>query len=93
MDFGATYDNRPRGNELGYPTDEQKFDWAASSNHAHDNSTLRGIALEDAVECFETQSLRENASGARTALQDNGYVYRSTPTRYQRYDRLEHFMD
>lgn len=77
LDFGATYDNRPRGNELG-PTDEQKFDWAASSNHAHDNSTLRGIALEDAVECFETQSLRENASGARTALQDNGYVYRST---------------
>lgn len=79
LDYGANYDNRPRGNELG-PTDDDKLDWTANSSHARDNSNLRQYTLEDAVECFDTQSLRENASGARTALEGDGYIYRSTHT-------------
>ena len=77
LDYGANYDNRPRGNELG-PTDDDKLDWTANSSHARDNGDLRQFTLEDAVACID--NLGGNASGARSALQEDGYVYRSTQT-------------
>jgi hypothetical protein len=74
IELGKAYDNRPDSNELD-PDDDELVDWAVDGLHLPDNSTVRSHPLDLAMNCMS--EFRSVASGATTALDGNGYVWRA----------------
>ena len=74
IELGKTYDNRPQANDLN-PDDDELEDWGVDGTHLPDNSTVRTHPLDQAMTCISEFS--GVASGAVTALENNGYVWRA----------------
>jgi hypothetical protein len=75
IELGKAYDNRPESNELD-PDEEDLSNWGTDEQHLPDNSSLRGHPLDVAMECLP--SFNSVASGATSALNNDGYVWRAT---------------
>ena len=74
IELGKTYDNRPQANDLN-PDDDELEDWGVDGTHLPDNSTVRSHPLDQAMTCISEFS--GVASGAVTALENDGYVWRA----------------
>ena len=74
VELGKTYDNRPQANDLN-PDDDDLVNWGVDGTHLPDNSTVRQHPLDVAMACIDEFSTA--ASGAVTALQNDGYVWRA----------------
>ena len=74
IELGKTYDNRPQANDLN-PDDAELEDWGVDGTHLPDNSTVRSHPLDQAMTCISEFS--GVASGAVTALENDGYVWRA----------------
>ena len=74
IELGKTYDNRPQANALN-PDDDELEDWGVDGTHLPDNSTVRSHPLAQAMTCISEFS--GVASGAVTALENDGYVWRA----------------
>ena len=74
VELGKTYDNRPQANDLN-PDDDDLVNWGVDGTHMPDNSTVRQHPLDEAMACIDEFSTA--ASGAVTALQNDGYVWRA----------------
>ena len=74
IELGKTYDNRPQANDLN-PDDDELEDWGVDGTHLPDNSTVRTHPLDQAMTCISEFS--GVASGAETALENDGYVWRA----------------
>ena len=74
VELGKAYDNRPESNEFD-PDDDELSDWGIDGVHLPDNSTERDHPLDVAMECLPEFSTV--ASGAVTALNNDGYVWRA----------------
>ena len=74
IELGKTYDNRPQANDLN-PDDDELEDWGVDGTHLPDNSTVRSPPLDQAMTCISEFS--GVASGAVTALENDGYVWRA----------------
>lgn len=74
IELGKTYDNRPQANDLN-PDDDELEDWGVDGTHLPDNSTVRTHPLDQAMTCISEFS--GVASGAVTALENDGYVWRA----------------
>ncbi|MGB1499672.1 MAG: SAP domain-containing protein [Poseidonia sp.] len=74
VELGKTYDNRPQANDLN-PDDDDLVNWGVDGTHLPDNSTVRQHPLDEAMACIDEFSTA--ASGAVTALQNDGYVWRA----------------
>ena len=74
IELGKTYDNRPQANDLN-PDDDELEDWGVDGTHLPDNSTVRSHPLAQAMTCISEFS--GVASGAVTALENDGYVWRA----------------
>ena len=74
IELGKTYDNRPQANDLN-PDDDELVNWGVDGTHLPDNSTVRQHPLDVAMTCIDEFS--GVASGAVTALQNDGYVWRA----------------
>ncbi len=79
LDLGKDYTLRPRSNTLGISDDFQE-DWAGQDKlHPPDASTMREHTLEKAIQCFDY--IGGSASGAKAALDNDGYVWRGLDKR------------
>ena len=74
IELGKTYDNRPQANDLN-PDDDELVNWGVDGTHLPDNSTVRQHPLDEAMDCIDEFS--GVASGAVTALDNDGYVWRA----------------
>ena len=74
IELGKTYDNRPQANDLN-PDDDELVNWGVDGTHLPDNSTVRQHPLDEAMACIDEFS--GVASGAVTALDNDGYVWRA----------------
>ena len=74
LELGRSYDNRPQANELN-PDDDDLIDWGVDGLHMPDNSTHRPHPLDSAISCVS--DLGSIASGANSALSNDGYVWRA----------------
>ena len=74
IELGKSYDNRPLANELN-PDEDDLVAWGVDEHHLPDNSTLRDHPLDLAMTCMD--EFGSEASGATTALSENGYVWRA----------------
>ncbi len=74
VELGKTYDNRPQANDLN-PDDDELVNWGVDGTHLPDNSTVRQHPLDEAMTCIDEFS--GVASGAVTALENDGYVWRA----------------
>ncbi|MDP6199297.1 MAG: SAP domain-containing protein [Candidatus Poseidonia sp.] len=74
VELGKTYDNRPQANDLNPDSDELE-DWGVDGMHLPDNSSQRAHPLDQAMTCLDNFS--SAASGAVTALENDGYVWRA----------------
>jgi hypothetical protein len=74
IELGKTYDNRPQANDLN-PDDDELVNWGVDGTHLPDNSTVRQHPLDEAMACIDEFS--GVASGAVTALENDGYVWRA----------------
>ena len=74
IELGKTYDNRPQANDLN-PDSDELVDWGVDGTHLPDNSTQRAHPLDQAMACIDEFS--GVASGAVTALENDGYVWRA----------------
>lgn len=74
LELGRSYDNRPQANELN-PDDDDLIDWGVDGLHMPDNSTHRPHPLDSAISCIS--DLGSIASGANSALNNDGYVWRA----------------
>ena len=74
IELGKTYDNRPQANDLN-PDSDELADWGVDGTHLPDNSTQRSHPLNLAMACIDEFS--GVASGAVTALENDGYVWRA----------------
>ena len=74
IELGKTYDTRPQANDLN-PDDDELEDWGVDGTHLPDNSTVRSHPLDQAMTCISEFS--GVASGAVTALENDGYVWRA----------------
>ena len=74
IELGKMYDNRPQANDLN-PDDDELEDWGVDGTHLPDNSTVRTHPLDQAMTCISEFS--GVASGAVTALENDGYVWRA----------------
>ncbi|MEE2974372.1 MAG: SAP domain-containing protein [Candidatus Thermoplasmatota archaeon] len=74
IELGKTYDNRPQANDLN-PDNDELVDWGVDATHLPDNSTQRAHPLDQAMACIDEFS--GVASGAVTALENDGYVWRA----------------
>jgi hypothetical protein len=78
IELGKSYDNRPESNEMD-PDDDDLSNWGVDDLHLPDNSTLRSHPLDVAMTCLSEFS--GDASGAVTALENDGYVWRAVDTK------------
>ena len=74
VELGKTYDNRPQANDLN-PDSDELVGWGVDGTHLPDNSTARSHPLDEAMTCISEFS--GVASGAVTALENDGYVWRA----------------
>ena len=74
IELGKTYDNRPQANDLN-PDDDEVVNWGVDGTHLPDNSTVRDHPLDQAMTCIS--EFNSVASGAVTALENDGYVWRA----------------
>ena len=74
IELGKTYDNRPQANELN-PDDDELVNWGVDETHLPDNSSVRSHPLDLAMSCLS--ELSGVASGAVSALENDGYVWRA----------------
>lgn len=74
IELGKSYDNRPQANDLN-PDDDDLVSWGVDGTHLPDNSTERAHPLDVAMTCLS--EFNTAASGATTALDGNGYVWRA----------------
>lgn len=74
IELGKAYDNRPDSNELD-PDDDDLVNWGVDGLHLPDNSSARSHPLDMAMNCMS--EFRSVASGATTALDNDGYVWRA----------------
>ena len=74
IELGKSYDNRPQANDLN-PDEDDLVAWGVDEYHLPDNSTLRDHPLDLAMTCMD--EFGSEASGATTALSENGYVWRA----------------
>ncbi len=74
IELGKSYDNRPQANDLN-PDENDLVAWGVDEDHLPDNSTLRDHPLDLAMTCMD--EFGSEASGATTALDQNGYVWRA----------------
>ncbi len=74
LEFGLSYDARPQANELS-PSDGDLNNWGPNGEHMPDNSVIRTMNLEQAMDCL--QYLQSSASGAVAAIDDGGYIWRA----------------
>ena len=74
IELGKTYDNRPQANDLN-PDSDELVNWGVDGTHLPDNSTHRAHPLDQAMVCLDEFS--GVASGAVTALENDGYVWRA----------------
>ena len=74
IELGKSYDNRPQANDLN-PDEDDLVAWGVDEYHLPDNSTLREHPLDLAMTCMD--EFGSEASGATTALSENGYVWRA----------------
>jgi hypothetical protein len=74
LDLGRSYNSRPQANQLQIDDDELTS-WGANDLHMPDNSDMRTHTFEQAIRCFD---FFQNTSGASSALDDNGYIWRAT---------------
>jgi len=74
IELGKSYDNRPQANDLN-PDEDDLVAWGVDNEHLPDNSSLRDHPLDLAMTCME--EFRSVASGATTALDENGYIWRA----------------
>tara|TARA_B100001093_G_scaffold68951_1_gene59212 strand:- start:11631 stop:13832 length:2202 start_codon:yes stop_codon:yes gene_type:complete len=75
LDLGLNYDSKPLANQLA-PSSSDLETWGNYDLHMPDDSTLRTHSFEQAIQCFD--GYLGEASGASSALSDNGYVWRGT---------------
>ncbi len=78
VELGKSYDNRPESNEMD-PDDDDLSNWGVDDVHLPDNSTLRPHPLDMAMTCLSEFS--GDASGAVTALENDGYVWRAVDSK------------
>ena len=74
LDLARSYSSRPQANQLQVDDDELTS-WGANDRHMPDNSDMRTHTFEQAIRCFD---FFQNTSGASSALDDNGYIWRAT---------------
>ena len=74
VELGKAYDNRPQANDLN-PDSDDLVNWGVDGMHLPDNSTQRTHPLDEAMVCLDDFS--SAASGAVTALENDGYVWRA----------------
>ena len=74
IELGKTYDNRPQANDLN-PDSDELVNWGVDGTHLPDNSSQRTHPLDQAMTCIDEFS--GVASGAVTALENDGYVWRA----------------
>lgn len=77
IELGKAYDNRPRSTEAE-PGDDELVNWGVDGTHLPDNSTVRQHPLDLAMACLDGFS--SVASGAVSALENDGYVWRAVDT-------------
>lgn len=75
LDLGLNYDSKPLANQL-VPSSSELETWGDYDLHMPDDSALRVHSFEDAIQCFD--GYLGEASGATSALNDNGYIWRGT---------------
>jgi len=75
LELGKSHDNRPQANDLN-PRESDLSDWGNADTHLPDNSSIRAHALELAIQCIEEPGW--NASGAKEALRNDGYIWRAS---------------
>ena len=79
LDLGKDYNIRPRANLLALDEDVQE-DWGGQDKlHPPDASSIRQYTLEKAMQCFDY--IGGSASGAKAALDDEGYIWRGLDQR------------
>ena len=79
LDLGKDYNIRPRANLLALDEDVQE-DWGGQDKlHPPDASSMRQYTLEKAMQCFDY--IGGSASGAKAALDDEGYIWRGLDRR------------
>jgi hypothetical protein len=74
LDLARSYSSRPQANQLQVD-DEKLTSWGANDLHMPDHSDMRTHTFEEAIQCFD---YFQNTSGASSALDDNGYIWRAT---------------
>ena len=74
LDLARSYSSRPQANQLQVD-DEKLTSWGANDLHMPDHSEMRTHTFEQAIQCFD---YFQNTSGASSALDDNGYIWRAT---------------
>ena len=74
LDLARSYSSRPQANQLQVD-DEKLTSWGANDLHMPDHSDMRTHTFEQAIQCFD---YFQNTSGASSALDDNGYIWRAT---------------
>lgn len=74
IELGMAYSNRPQANDLN-PDDSELADWGPNGLHLPDNSSLRSHPLDVAMGCLD--EFGSAASGATTALDQGGYIWRA----------------
>lgn len=74
LDLARSYSSRPQANQLQIDDDELTS-WGANDLHMPDHSDMRTHTFEQAIQCFD---FFQNTSGASSALDDNGYIWRAT---------------
>nr|MCS5536921.1 hypothetical protein [Candidatus Poseidoniaceae archaeon] len=74
--YGRDYDNRPRNSDT--KIDDDRIEWGENESHLPDATSRRPHPLEMAVDCIPHLN---GASGAKTALSGDGYVFRALDNR------------
>ena len=74
LDLARSYSSRPQANQLQID-DAELTSWGANDLHMPDHSDMRTHTFEQAIQCFD---FFQNTSGASSALDDNGYIWRAT---------------
>ena len=74
LDLARSYSSRPQANQLQVD-DDKLTSWGANDLHMPDHSDMRTHTFEQAIQCFD---YFQNTSGASSALDDNGYIWRAT---------------
>ena len=74
LDLARSYSSRPQANQLQVD-DDKLTSWGVNDLHMPDHSDMRTHTFEQAIQCFD---YFQNTSGASSALDDNGYIWRAT---------------